>query len=62
MTLSQKVVNKLNILTLNLITSIAVAIEVEWNVEGFVVVSALASIVGQNVTLIQGEKGTSGET
>lgn len=34
MTLSQKVVNKLNLLTLNLIASIVVTIEVEWNVEG----------------------------
>ena len=34
MTLSQKVVNKLNLLILNLITSIVVTIKVEWDIEG----------------------------
>ena len=33
MTFSQKAVNKLNLLTLNLITSTVVTIEVEWNIE-----------------------------
>lgn len=60
MTLSQKVVSKLNLLTVNHITSIIVIIEVEWNVEGFVVVSALESTRGQNVTSA-GREGASGE-
>lgn len=34
MTLSQKVVSMSNLLTLNLITSIVVTIEVGWTVEG----------------------------
>lgn len=33
-------------------------IEVEWNVEGFVVVCALEPTRGQNVTSSQGEEGT----
>jgi len=60
MTFSQKVVSKQNLLTVNHITSIIVIIEVEWNVEGFAVVSALESTRGQNVTSAGGE-GASGE-
>ena len=35
MTLSQKVVNKLNLLTLTIIASIVVTIEVDWKVEAW---------------------------
>lgn len=59
-TRSQKVVSKWNLLTVNHITSIIVIIGVEWNVEGFVVVSALESTRGQNETSV-GREGASGE-